>query len=248
MADTSGPEFAFSTDEPPEDVVVAGFAQYGLAALTAVDFLADQLELEETGHVTASGLPTLTPFESGRPRHHTRLLSRADLAVTVLLGEMFVHSEAAGTFSGAVLDWVADSDVDELVVLSGVPVPHGPDDHRTFYVATDDYRDHRLGDGSVEPMTNGFLDGVNGALVGRGMDTDLEVCVLVTPVHARMPDVEAAIRLVDTVDDLYGLDVDTDPLVAFGGEVGEYYTELQDRLQRQGDRDDRTLPDDRMFM
>ena len=242
------PRFEFSTEEPPSNVVVAGFSQFGLAGLTAVDFLADHLELTETGHVDAQGLPTLTPFEQGRPRHHTRLLSRSDVDLTVLVGELFVPVEAARPFSDAILDWVDESEVDEVVVLSGVPVPHGPDDHRTFYVATDDYRAHRLDGDPVPPMGNGFLDGVNGALVERGIATELEVGVFVTPVHAQMPDVEAAIRLVDVVDQLYDVDVDTGPLEAFGEEISDYYTELQEHMERQAESREGRMPEDRMFM
>lgn len=241
-------EFNFSTDQPPSKVVVAGISQFGLAGLTAADFIADHLELTETGFVDARGLPTLTPFEQGSPRHHTRLLSRSDVDLTVLVGELFVPSTVARSFSDAVLDWLDQNGVDELVVLSGVPVPHGPDDHRTFYVATDDYREHRLVDSDVPPMGNGFLDGVNGALVSRGMVSPLEVGVFVTPVHAQMPDVEAAIRLVDAVDDLYEVGLDTGPLEDFGEEVSEYYAELQDHLERQAERDESRMPEDRMFM
>lgn len=248
MEQDGQPQFEFSTAEPPSNVLVAGFSQIGLAGMTAVDFLANNLDLEETGHVTASGLPTLTPFDEGRPRHHTRLFSRDDLDVTVMIGELFVPREAAKSFSDAILDWVERNDVDEVVVLQGIPVPHGPDDHRAFFVATDDYRTHRLQDTTLAPMGNGFLDGVNGALVERGMSTELRVGVLVTPVHATTPDVEAAIRLVEAVDDLYDIGADTSPLKDFGEQIAGYYNELQEHLERRADSPDNQLPEDRMFM
>ena len=248
MVQQGDPRFEVSTDEPPSNVVVAGFSQFGLAGLTAVDYLADHLDLAETGHVDARGLPTLTPFEQGRPRHHTRLLSRDDVDLTVLVGELFVPVSAAGAFSGAIFDWVDEHDVDEVVVLSGVPIPHGPDDHRAFYIASEDYRERHLADDPVTPMGSGFLDGVNAALVDRGMTSDLAVGVFVTPVHARMPDVDAAIRLVEVVDRLYDVEVDTGPLEAFGDEVAEYYAELHEHLERQADHGDRQMPEDRMFM
>lgn len=248
MDQENHPQFEFSTEEAPSNVVVAGFSQFGLAGLTAVDFLSEQLDLEETGHVTAQGLPTVTPFENGRPRHHTRMFSRESVDTTVLVSEMFVPVDAAGRFGDAILEWIASNDVDEIVVLSGVPVPHGPADHRTFYVATGDYQEHRLQDDQVEPMGTGFLDGTNGALVERGMISDLSVGVFVTPVHAQMPDVDAAIRLVEVVDRLYDVDVDTEPLESFGQQVAGYYAELQERMQRQAGDDDRQMPEDRMFM
>jgi uncharacterized protein len=229
------------------DVVVAGFAAYGLAGLTAVDYLRERLELEPCGYVTTDALPVITPFEDGNPHHHTRILTRDDLDVAVLHGGLFVPNSAANAFTEAVLDWSTAADVDEVAVCSGVPLAHGPEDHRTFHVATSDYHERRLADAPVDVpgMGNGFLDGVDAALVDRGMRTDLAVGVFLTPVHDRVPDAEAAIRLVDTVSALYDLDVDTAPLEAFADDVESYYQRLSERLTAVSEEE---RPDDRMFM
>jgi len=108
-------------------------------------------------------------------------------------------------------------------VLSGVPIPHGPDAHRTFYVATDDYRERRLDDGQVPPMESGFLDGTNASLLEQGIDSPLGVGVFITPVHAQAPDADAAVRLVDTIDETYDLGVDSEPLASFAADVRRHY-------------------------
>ncbi|ESP87157.1 proteasome assembly chaperone family protein [Candidatus Halobonum tyrrellensis] len=265
----AAPTATFHVDSHPDpgDVVLAGFSQYGLAGLTAVDYLVDHLDLEQTGHIRTDGLPSITPFEQGRPRHPTRLYSRPELDVTVLVGELFVPVSTAESFSEAVLAWTEESGVEEVAVLSGVPVPHGPNEHRAFYVATDDYRERRFPgadagtsgtapDGDEEddaeserppvaPMGTGFLDGTNAALVARGMDTSMGVCVYVTPVHQQVPDVEAAIRLLDAVESVYGLGVDTAPLESFAAEVQQYYQNLADRLSEAREEEQ---PLDRMYM
>jgi len=138
---------------------------------------------------------------------------------------------------------MAEAGVREVTVLAGVPVAHGPDDHRTFYVVTDDYRERRLAD--VPPMANGFLDGVNAALLERGMESDLRVGVLVTPVRAQVPDAEAALRLLDTLGDIAEIDYDTGPLREFADGVQQYYADLSERLDRVADED---RPEDRMYM
>ncbi|WP_348610600.1 proteasome assembly chaperone family protein [Halobaculum rarum] len=284
--------FHVATDREPASTVIAGFSQYGLAGLTAADFLVDHLELEQTGHLGAEGLPTITPFENGRPRHPTRLFSRDDLDVTFLVGELFVPNSLAEPFSRTILDWTERANVDEIAVLSGAPFPHGPAEHRAFYVASDDYRaehfpddepavsedpaasedpatgdepaaskDPAAGDepaevaapdtpdtadpGTVQPMTNGFLDGTNAALMARSMESDLRGCVYVTPVHPQVPDVDAAVRLVEAVEEVYELGVDTGPLEAFAYQIGEYYRTLAERLEEHADEEQ---PADRMFM
>ncbi|MFB6095892.1 MAG: proteasome assembly chaperone family protein [Haloferacaceae archaeon] len=238
------PEFNITHETEPSETLLAGFSSFGLAGLTAVDFLIEQLDLEQTGHIDAEGLPTITPFEAGRPRYPTRLYSRDDLGLTVLVSELFVPVWVGESFSDAVLDWTERSGVEEIAVLAGVPVAHGPDEHQTYYIASDDYRETRLAEGVVPPMGRGFLDGVNAALLDRGMASPLGVCVYVTPVHAQAPDVEAAIRLVETASEVYDLGVDASPLKAFAEEVAQYYAELAERMEGREEE----LPEDRMYM
>jgi uncharacterized protein len=243
-AQTGPPAFRITHEREPSGTLLAGFSSFALAGLTAVDYLVDHLSLEQQGHLSVEGLPSVTPFENGRPRHHTRIFSRDDLDVSVLVGELFVPVSVSESFSEAVLDWTVDNGVEEIAILSGVPIAHAPDDHRTFYIATDDYRDRRLADSEIPAMGAGFLDGTNASLMARGMDSPLGVCVYVTPVHAQVPDVEAAIRLVETVRDVYGLDVDAEPLKQFAAEIQRYYAELAEKMEPR----DSEMPEDRMFM
>jgi uncharacterized protein len=231
--------------ESPHETVVAGFSQFGLAGLTAVDYLVDRLDFEQTGYISADQLPAITPFEEGRPRHHTRVFSHSGAGLTALVGELFVPPWAAQPFSEAVLDWTETENVEEVAVLHGVSIPHAPEEHRVFYVATDDYREHRLADAEVPAMGRGFLDGLNAELMARGMESDLRTGVLVTPVHAQAPDVEAAIRLLDTVQRIYDLDLDTGPLEEFATEIRGYYEDLAERLQERAEPE---AAYDRMYM
>jgi len=129
-------------------------------------------------------------------------------------------------------------------VLSGVPIPHGPDAHRTFYVATDDYRERRLDDEQVPPMESGFLDRTNASLLEQGIDSPLGVGVFITPVHAQAPDADAAVRLVDTIDETYDLGVDSEPLASFAADVRRHYEDLAERIEER--EPDGTY--DRMYM
>jgi uncharacterized protein len=225
------PSFDVNHDPEPSDALVAGFSSFGLAGLTAVDYLIDNLELVETGHIKIEGLPSITPFAKGRPRHPIRLYSTDDIDITVLVAEQFIPPMFGQLLSRSILDWTERSEVSEIAVLSGVPIPHGPDAHQTFYVATDDYREARLADESVPPMEAGFLDGTAASLLEQGMDSPLGVGVLITPVHAQAPDVEAALRLVDTVNDTYDLGVDSEPLVSFAAEIRKHYEGLAERME-----------------
>jgi uncharacterized protein len=235
-----------SASTPQSGTLVTGFAQFGLAGLTAVDYLVDRLALEGTCHIVVDQLPAITPFENGTPRHHTRLFSQPDLGVTALVGELFVPPAAAEPLGEAVLEYTVEHAAEEVVVLSGAPISHGPDDHRAFYVASEDFQQARLqGDHGIAPLPGGFLEGVNGELIQQAIGSPLRTCVLTTPVHPQVPDAEAALRLLEAFVTVYDLDVDTGPLEEFAATAAKRYEELATRLEEQ--REESTL-DDRMYM
>lgn len=239
------PTVSVHEDRDVTEPVVAGFSEFGLAGLTTVDYLADQLSMEPVGHVRTDGLPSITPFSEGRPRHPTRLHASDDVPITTLVGEQFVPLWAAETYGASLLEWVDGTGVDELCLVRGVPMAHGPEAHQTYWIATEDFQECRLEASDLEPMGNGFLDGVPATLLERGMDTELAVGVLVTPVHPQTPDADAALRLLEGVVEVYGVDVDVGPLEAFAEQVRSYYGELAERLDAEAERD---RPEDRMYM
>lgn len=227
--------------------LIAGFAEHGLAGLTAAEYLTTQLELERVGHVAVEGFPAITPFENGTPRRHTRLFSKPELDMTVLVGELPVPPFAAGSLADGVTGHTDEHGIEEIVVLSGVPLAHGPEDHRPFYIATEEYQERHFGEDGAEitPMTGGFLEGVNAELMERSLERSLPSCVLTTPVHARAPDIEAALRLLEAVDRIYGLELDTAPMETFAQDLSKQYEELSQQIEATRKEH---VADDRMYM
>jgi uncharacterized protein len=242
---SSEPAFEISHETEPSETLIAGFASYGLAGLTAVSFIFDQLSLDQTGHITAAQLPPFTPFEDGTPRHHSRLYSRDDLNITVLVNDLFIPVWAADAFAKAVLEWTDTNGVEEITVLSGAPFMHKPEEHDVYFVATTDYQEVRLQNTDLKSVPQGYLNGVNASLMGRGINSPLRTGLIVTPVHERVPDVAAAIRLVNSVASLYEIDIDSEPLQTYAKQVEQYYGDLAEKLKTA---EEEHQYDDRMYM
>lgn len=237
----------------PGETLVLGLANLGMAGLTAADYLVRHLPSEPVGAVVPHGLPAIAPFEAGTPRHPTRLYDLTDTALTVLVGELFVPPLVAQPFTESLLTWAETADIREIVVLHGVPFPHGEHEHAVYAVATADYRERRLEDGRLPPLAGGVLDGTAGELITRNLDVDaLPVGVFITPTHPPGPDVDAALLLIEALEGLYGLDVDEGELRQLSEQLKQYYTELADRMETLGQADQplasRDFPEDRMYM
>ena len=247
----------FNVTSVPEQgtgtTLIVGQSHPGMAGVTAVDYLVRQLESREIGHIAPEGLPAIAPFENGVPRHHTRLYTLDGSDLTVLIGELFIPTGVARPYADALLAWATEQNIDEIVILHGVPFPHGPDEHEVFHVATPAYRERRLADEPIRPLKGGILDGVAGEVVTRSLDeTAPETGVFTTPTHPPGPDIDAAIRLLNAIETLYGFDVDETELRQLGHQLQQYYEQLADRMAAIAESEDsitsHDYPEDRMYM
>ena len=235
-------------DEPPESTLVVTFPGPGMAGISATQYLIEQLGLEETGHIQATGLPAITPYADGRPYHHTRLFSGPDLACTFLISELPIPVQLSEPFGRILLDWIDDRAVEEVALLTSIPWLEPVDD--LYYVASDDYRDQRLTDVDLSPLDGGFLTGANASLIARAMDTTLRVGVIATSVDPRvLLDANAAVRLVEGLDRIYEFDVETDELRQFADRTHQHYEGLAAQYEAQQRAESRPrITDDYGFM
>jgi uncharacterized protein len=251
---TTAPSFDIVTapDADVGDTLIIGTANLGLAGLTAIDYLVSHTLTEQVGHVRTNNLPDITPFTSGEPRHPMRLYSAAGSDISLLISEILVPVWAGEPLADGVSAWVEAQGIEEVCLLHGVPFPHGPDEHVVFHVGTDEFRSRRIGAADIKPLAGGFFDGVVSELLLRSLEDETPPTgVLTTPTHPPGPDFEAALRFLDALETLYGLEVDETELQARSEEMKRYYEELATRMQSMEGRDasgGRDYPEDRMFM
>lgn len=237
----------------PGQTLLVGLAAPGMGALTAVDHLVRQQESEQIGHISPADLPTVTPFEDGVPRHHTRLYDLTESEFVVLVSELFLPAWAARSFADHLTAWIEEADIEEVAMFHSVPYPHGPEEHDVFYVATETYRETRLQDTEISTLRGGFLDGLPAELVSRGLDGDgTPTGVFVTPAHPPGPDVDGALRFLDSIEEAYGLSVDRQALEELSENIKQHYETLAERMQTvtesEDARADREFYADRMYM
>jgi len=242
-----------SPDVEPGQTLLVGLSSLGMAGVTAVDYVVRQLDSEEVGHVSPAELPAITPVADGLPRHHTRLYNLTDVDLTVLVGELFVPVSAARSFADCLLEWIGTNRIEEVAILNAVPYPHGPEQHQVYAVATEDYHGTRLDGTSIDGLPGGFLEGVPGELVSRSLGGQAPPTgVFLTPAHPPGPDAEAALRLLDAVEEVYDLAVDRDELESLSAEITRYYANLADQLAAREESErsaaDREFAADRMYM
>lgn len=252
------PSFEVITEDDAElgTTLLVGIADIGGASLTSVDFLVGQLDMTQIGRIETRNLPDITPITEGVPRHPVRLYNVDGSEITILFSEAFMPVWAADPLVETLAEWTVANSIEEITVLNSAPFPHSEHEHTVFYAGTDAYRERHFAQNSYEdmkPLPGGVLDGVIGELLVRGLSGHLpSVGVLVTQSHPPGPDFDAALRLLEGLESLYGIDVDEEELNRQSEEMKRHYEEMVDRLQRiqEGDQSfgSRDFPEDSMFM
>ncbi|MBX0295688.1 proteasome assembly chaperone family protein [Haloarcula nitratireducens] len=248
---------SFDIDTPAgtgtDTTLVVGQAHPGMAGVTAADYLVRHLDATQIGHLSPAELPGIAPFEEGVPRHHSRFYTLDSTDLTVLVEELFIPVTSARPYADALIEWIDEQAIEEVVVLHGVPFPHGPDEHEVFHVSTPGFRETRLADGEIPPLKGGFLDGVVGELVTHSLDeAGSEIGVFVTPTHPPGPDIDAALKLLDVLTTVYGFEIDETELRELGEQFKQYYEQLANRMASVAEESDslgsHDYPEDRMYM
>jgi uncharacterized protein len=250
------PQTEFTIDCPTLEsgqTLLVGLASPGMASLTAVNQIVDEYDSTEIGHISPDELPAITPFEDGLPRHHTRLYNLEDTDIVVLLGELFVPPWAARPFVEEVLGWATRCRIEELAMLHPVPYEHAPEDHQTFYIATEEYKTERLEDEAVSAMKGGVLDGVPSEFLSHSLDGEgPPTGIYVTPAHPPGPDIDGTLLFLDALEAVYDLAIDRSELEDLSREIQTHYETLAERMasleESEKARDERDFYADRMYM
>lgn len=238
----------------PKQTLIVGTADFGMAGITAVDYLTKKLQTSQIGHVKSRNLPDLVPFADGVPRHPMRLYNVEEAELTIFVSEVFLPVWVADALSGSLFDWITMTSLEEVTILFGAQLPHSEEEHLVFHVGNQAFRErHFTGTNSIDPLTGGFFDGIVGELITLGLENERPaVGSLVTPAHYPGPDLDGALRLLDAVETVYGIDVDERELKEGSEKMKQQYQELVQRMQaiQEGDQSlqSRDFPEDRMYM
>ncbi|MFT4946045.1 MAG: hypothetical protein ACI8TL_000276 [Natronomonas sp.] len=213
-------------------VLVEGLPGVGIVGKIATDHLVETFEMEHYASCHCDGLPRTAVYEEGDRtiRPPVRIYADEKRDLLALQSDVPVSPESAPEFASCVTAWLADNDV-LPIYLSGLPQEKS-DPPEMYGVGIGAAQD-RLSEHDIEaPSESGMISGPTGALVAEANEQELDAIGLVVQANPQFPDPEAArVVLVDGIEPLLSLDIDTDKLVDQAEEIAEARERLAQRMQ-----------------
>jgi uncharacterized protein len=220
-----------NTVELNEPLVLLGFTGPGLVGGIAVTHIINQLQMTKIAHVRSKYMPPAVVFIDGQLRHPFRIYSNSEGALCTIVCEAPLRSDGSYPIATALLDWIEEKGVKELVVLEGVPVRGIPRERHAFCAAEPEKIRECEAKG-VKMLTAGMIRGLAGSILNECLTRKITGVAFLTPAVAFMPDPEGAATLIEAVNQVYNLNIETQELLGKADEIKRKMKDMAQRLQR----------------
>jgi uncharacterized protein len=232
-------EFLKETYNHP--LVFGGFVGPSLVGIISASYLIEQLELHQVAHVNSQHIPPVAVFVGGKLRHPFRIYADRNGRLIVVICEVPIGTTGLYEIGGTLLDWLEKTQPREIVILDGVPIQGLPEERETYCVASDS-RSKQLTSQGIKVAQSALITGMGGSILNECLSRRIEGISLLTQASAELPDPGAVLTLVNALNSIYKLNVDTKVLEQNVtqlnkelSQIGEQYQKIMQAQQQPGE-------------
>ena len=212
---------------------VLGFAGIGLIGPIVANTLIEQLpDIKEIGFVTSEFLPPISVFYDGVLKHPFRLLYSPQHNLIIGICEVpFQVTTAYNDLSKTLCNWALTDDVKakEIVIFQGIP-QRGIIDKYPVYYAAEEHMTQVLEKYDISKVEKGIIVGPEATILNEALTNGLDAYALFTPV-LEIPTPEGAASILEVLNKIYELTIDTASLIEQGKEIKAKMLELAQKAQ-----------------
>lgn len=213
---------------------VLGFAGIGLIGPIVANTLIEQIpDVREIGFITSEYLPPISVFYAGVLKHPFRLLYSPQHNLIIGICEVpFQIPTAYNDLSKTICNWALSEDVKakEIVIFQGIPQRGIIDEYPVYYAAEEVMLDH-LEKFGITKVEKGIIVGPEATVLNEALTSKLDAFALFTPV-LEIPTPEGAASILEVLNKMYKLTIDTASLIEQGKEIKSKMLELAQKAQQ----------------
>jgi uncharacterized protein len=210
---------------------VVGFPDVGLVSSIALGHAVLKAQMAEVGHLESDDFPPVIVVHDGAPKPPMRLYRRSN--VVSIVSEIPADFNYITPITRSLVDWAKSKGVELLITTSGIAVPNRLEIEvpEVYGVASSPIVKKIMDNAGVKALEEGFITGLHAAIMKQSLEKQVPCLILLAQSHLNYPDPGAAASLIDALNRLMGLDVDTKDLLVHEDEVRLRLRSLMQRTQ-----------------
>ncbi len=206
-------------------VVMMGFPGSGLVGSIALQYMVEQLEFEHIGDITSRFFPPMSMMQKGVINAAVRIYEKEQY--TAVIADIPIHPTICYEVANGILDWLDQFDIKEIVTIAGIITNES--EKRVFGVASNAESVEKIEDHAIIlPM--GSISGIAASLLTECKLRKIP-CIGLLGETVNNPDPRAAISAVEVLNELYELNVDTNPLLEQAEEIEATMQQFAEEVQ-----------------
>ncbi|MFC1733081.1 proteasome assembly chaperone family protein [candidate division KSB1 bacterium] len=196
---------------PKNPIIVEGFPGFGLVGTITTEFLIEQLKAKQIGIIKSDDIPAMIAIHEGKVINPIGIFYDEKtniLIVHIITSVQGIEWELADT----IMELAKKVKAKEIISLEGVASSNmDSDKSKCFYYTTNKKAKSILDKNKIEPLKEGIILGVTGALL---LDADsFPLSCIFAETHSALPDSIAAAKVIEILDKLLRMKLDTKPLM-----------------------------------
>jgi uncharacterized protein len=232
-------------------ILIAGFPGPGLVGSISTSHIIEQLHMHQIACVESEFIVPGVIYIAGKIRHPFRLYSNQEGNVFVLVCEAPIMIHGTQSVLDTVVKWVKDNEIQEVIVLEGIPVEGTPDLSRKPMILSSDIRgdnnDSLYKDDTEEKKdfssssNTAFIAGISGSLLSSCLSNGIACKALLISASSGIPDPEGAAILIESISNITDNDslkrIDAQQLREKGANLKRRMTETIRAVREQQSRE-----------
>lgn len=207
-------------------IIFAGFVGAGLVGPLSVGQIIDKLKMNEIGYMRSKYLPPSTVFIKGRLRHPFRFYANDDGTICAIICEITLRMEGLFSIVAEILDWAMRKGSNEIVILDGVASEEH--DNKAYCAAEEDLC-RIMEEKNISMIPQGFITGIPGGILNECLLRKIRGIALLVKANKKNADPVAAATLVEAINRMYDLALDTEDLKNEKNKIGDDFKEMSQK-------------------
>jgi len=210
-------------------VVIEAFPSRGYVSTLAANHLIKQMKMELVGYIECDKLDAIAVVHDGKPMHPIRLYRKDGLAI--IFSELIIPFNFTHEFTKAIAVWMAKIKPKSAMFLASIPGVETDKEHEIMAVSTDESMSKKILANKIKMLDEGVLTGISSSLMLKCIEQKIPATAIMVET-TYVPNILASAALLDLLNSLLGLKVDTQELIKAGEEIKTRFESSLEQLKK----------------
>jgi len=214
---------------PKNPIVIEAFPSKGFVSTIAAKYMLDELNMEIVGCLKSNRIQSIAVIHDSTPMYPIRIYAKDNLVL--IFSEVNVPFNHVGEFSEVLSRWFVEIKPTQVVLLAGIGGKSTDKEHEIFGITTDPELKEKLKKMKVEEIDEGMLTGISSDLLLDCIENEIPVVSLMAETRYT-PDPLGSASMLEILNDLLNLNIDTKKLVEKGEEIEKMFHNISEQLRK----------------